>query len=298
MEDRGVAIGGSGLVVQSKKRVQLNRVQETADVIRQRWVSTPLLGMVLGTGMGALADEISVEAEFDYSTLPHFQTSTAIGHRGRLLCGRLHGVDVVAMDGRFHAYEGYDVDSLAYPIRVMQTLGAKFLIASNAAGALNRMFAVGDIMLIDDHINLLSTSATATPAGTMGHFGSGDRHRVAPYCADLLSVAHEISLASGIRAHRGVYVAMPGPNYETPAEGNYLRAIGGDAAGMSTTPEAIAAMEGGMQTLAFSVITNACAAPTDGHDVLAAAADSQTNVGHLVRGIVAHIRERLTQPAE
>lgn len=278
--------------MQSKKRVQINQVRETASVIRHRWAPRPRLGLVLGTGMGALADEISIEAEFDFSALPHFQTSTAIGHRGRLLCGRLNGTDVVAMDGRFHAYEGYAIGSLAYPIRVMSELGATFLIASNAAGALNPTFAVGDIMLIDDHINWLARSASATPPGTFWGSARGEHQRVVAYCPKLLRVASETALANGIRAHRGVYIAMPGPNYETPAESDFLRTIGADAAGMSTVPEAMAAVGCDMRTLAFSVITNACAAPTDGHDVLAAAAQSQANVGQLVRGVVAAISKR------
>lgn len=271
--------------MQSKKRVHTNHVAETTAVIRREWSAVAELGIVLGTGMGRLATAIEVEAEFEYASLPHFQKSTAIGHRGRLLCGRFQGRNVLAMDGRFHAYEGYNVDSIAYPVRVMAALGARTLIASNAAGALNPTFAVGDIMLLDDHINLLQASHSATPPGTFAaHAILGSR--AALYDAGLLQLASEIALSNGIRTHRGVYIAVPGPTYETPAESRYLRAIGGDAVGMSTIPEALTAADREMRTLAFSVITNVCAAPTDGHDVISAADGSQANVSRLISEFV------------
>lgn len=270
--------------MEGSSEVQINPVREAAEVVRSRWGTRAKLAMILGTGMGQIADDIQIDAEFDYGALPHFRTSTAIGHRGRLLCGSLRGVSVVAMDGRFHVYEGYSQDEVSFPVRVMSELGAESLLASNAAGALNPQYQVGDLMILDDHINLLgglafnSSTQTAIP-----------RCRI-PYDSQFVAHANVIANSKSVRTHRGVYVAVSGPNYETPAECRYLRRIGGDAVGMSTAPEAVAALERGMRTLAFSIITNVCAAPTDGHDVIASAQSGQHNVRALVSAIVDQIR--------
>lgn len=251
------------------------QINDAALAIRQRWKAEAAWGIVLGSGLGRLADEIETEAAFAYADLPHFPRSTAAGHAGRLICGRLDGVPVVAMQGRFHLYEGWSAEQASLPVRVMKSLGASALLLSNAAGGLNPQFKVGDVMAIDDQINLMFRN----PLIGVNDDTLGPRFpdMSAPYCPELIDSALAAARAGGFPCHRGVYVGMLGPTYETRAEYRMLRAIGGDAAGMSTVPETIAAVHAGMRVAAFSAITNACSPDQLGettHDEVVEAADS------------------------
>ncbi|MEM8865583.1 MAG: purine-nucleoside phosphorylase [Planctomycetota bacterium] len=251
------------------------QVEETIGAIRQSWAGEPTWGIVLGSGLGRLAEEIDTEAEFAYADLPHFPRSTAAGHASRLVCGQLAGVSVVAMQGRFHLYEGWSAEQASFPVRVMHALGARSLLLSNAAGGLNPQYEVGDVMVIEDQINLMFRN----PLIGVNDDELGPRFpdMSAPYCPQLIDKALATARANDFLCHRGVYVGMLGPTYETRAEYRMLRAIGGDAAGMSTVPEAIAAAHAGMRVAAFSAITNACSPDMLGettHEEVVQAADS------------------------
>ncbi len=264
------------------------RVEEAASTIKASWPAPPTWGVVLGSGLGGLADQISPEAVFAYEDLPHFPRSTAAGHAGRLVCGRLDSVPVVAMQGRFHLYEGWSAEQASFPVRVMRALGADSLVLSNAAGGLNPAFSVGDIMAIDDHINLMFRN----PLIGINDDTLGPRFpdMSAPYSNDLLQRAAQASRQHDFALHRGVYVGMLGPTYETRAEYRMLRHLGGDAAGMSTVPETIAAVHAGMRVAAFSAITNVCSPDVLGettHDEVVAAADTAAaNLTTIVRALI------------
>jgi purine-nucleoside phosphorylase len=264
------------------------QAREVAKVVRRRWPETPRTGIILGSGLGELASEIDAEATFDYSELPHFPQTTAIGHAGRLVCGRLAGAPVVAFQGRFHLYEGHAPESAAFPVRVLKALGGRTLIVSNAAGGLNPQYATGDVMLIDDHINLMF----ANPLVGVNDEELGPRFpdMSAPYSRSLQRQAMAIAMQERFMLHRGVYVAVRGPNYETRAEYRMLRRLGGDAVGMSTVPEAIVARHAGLRVLGLSTITNVgspdALAETTAHDVLAVAATATAKLGAIVRGVL------------
>jgi purine-nucleoside phosphorylase len=261
---------------------------ETAAAVRQRWAETPKAGIILGSGLGGLAQEINAEATIEYAELPHFPRVTAMGHAGKLVCGTLAGQPIVAFQGRFHLYEGHAPQQAAYPVRLLKALGAKVLVVSNAAGGLNPQYAAGDLMLIDDHINFMF----ANPLIGINDDSLGPRFpdMSSPYDRRLQRIAIDVAMRDGIVLHRGVYVAVLGPNYETRAEYRMLRRSGGDAVGMSTVPEVIAAQHAGLGVLGLSTITNVgspdALAVTSGHDVLAAAAAAADKLGAIVRGVV------------
>ena len=215
----------------------LQQINETAAYIRERVQNLPRIGVILGSGLGNLSDLIDVEVEMKYADIPHMPVSTVQGHSGRLLFGKLAGREVVAMAGRFHYYEGYDMKQVTFPVRVMKAIGVETIFVSNAAGGMNKEFKVGDVMVITDHINLF-------PAMTHA------------YDPALLSLADDIAAEQQIRLMHGVYVGTPGPTFETPAEYEYFRVIGGDAVGMSTVPEVIVANHAGMRCFGLSVITD------------------------------------------
>jgi purine-nucleoside phosphorylase len=264
------------------------QVAETVDAIRQRWNGTPRAGIILGSGLGDLANEIAAEATFDYDELPHFPRTTAIGHAGRLVCGRLADVPVIAFQGRFHLYEGHDAERAGFPVRVLKALGGEALIVSNAAGGLNPQYGTGDVMLIDDQINLMF----ANPLIGVNDDKLGPRFpdMSSPYDRELQQQAVAIALAEKFVLHRGVYVAVLGPNYETRAEYRMLRRLGGDAVGMSTIPEVVTAVHAGLRVLGLSTITNVgspdALTETTGHNVLAVAATAATKLSAIVRGVV------------
>lgn len=249
------------------------QVDTAASEIRKQWSTEPAWGIVLGSGLGGVADEIEMQAEFAYADLPHFPRSTAIGHAGRLVCGTLDGVPVVAMQGRFHLYEGWTAEQASLPIRVMNALGARSLLLSNAAGGLNPRQRVGDVMVIEDQINLMFRNPLVGINDE--RLGLQFPDMSAPYDPQYIEVALAASRRAEFACERGVYVGMLGPTYETRAEYRMARRIGGDAAGMSTVPEVIAAVHGGMRVAAVSAITNVCSpdklSETTGEEVVAAA---------------------------
>lgn len=265
------------------------QIAETAAAVRKRWPATPRAGVILGSGLGDLANEIDAAATIDYADLPHFPQVSAIGHAGRLVCGRLGSVPVAAFQGRFHLYEGRTPQEAALPVRLLQALGVEALVVSNAAGGLNPHYAAGDVMLIDDQINLLFRN----PLVGVNDDRLGPRFpdMSSPYDEDLQSVAVKIAQREGFVLHRGVYVAVLGPNYETRAEYRMLRRLGGDAVGMSTVPETIAARHAGMRILGLSTITNVgspdALKETTAHDVLNVAATAAAKLNTIVHGVVA-----------
>jgi len=264
------------------------QIDESTAYVRSRWGGRPRCGIILGSGLGSVGEAIALDTAIDYGDVPHFLKSTAVGHRGRLICGRLGGVLVVAMQGRFHCYEGYSAERATFPVRVMNALGIELLIVSNAAGGLNPNFAAGDIMVIDDHINLLNRN----PLIGVNDDQLGPRFpdMSAPYDRRLGDRALAIARCNDFACHRGVYVAMLGPTYETRAEIRMLRYIGGDAAGMSTVPESIVAAHAGLRVLGLSTITNVCSPDrphtTSGEEVVAMAETARDKLQAIVSGVI------------
>jgi purine-nucleoside phosphorylase len=265
-----------------------DQIQEACQTIRSKWDHTPRAGIVLGTGLGGFSDEIEIEAEFDYEEIPHFLKSTATSHRGRLLCGKLCGVPVLAMEGRHHMYEGYPLKQATLPIRVFKEMGASLLIASNAVGGLNPFYKCGDIMVIDDHINLMGDN----PLIGINDDRLGPRFpdMSAPYDHKLNDRALEIARLENFAAHKGVFVAVSGPNLETRAEYRFLRQVGADAVGMSTIPEVIVAVHAGLRTIALSVITDMCLPdalqPAIVEEIIATANEAEPRLRSIVKGIL------------
>jgi purine-nucleoside phosphorylase len=232
----------------------LSNIKETVDYLRERIKNTPSTGIILGTGLGSLVNEVEIAHQFVYSQIPHFPISTTESHRGRLIFGKLKGKEVVVMQGRFHYYEGYSMQQVTFPVRVMHYLGVKNLLVSNASGGLNPAMKVSDLMILTDHINLLPENPLR--GLHIADFVPRFPQMNEPYDKNMIAKALEIAAASGLKVHTGVYVAVQGPVLETPAEYEYLRRIGGDAVGMSTVPEVIVARQMGMPCFAISVITD------------------------------------------
>jgi len=235
------------------------QIGEAVDVIRSKTKMKPKIGIILGTGLGGLAREIKKEAVIPYDAIPHFPVSTVESHHGKLIFGTLAGKNVVAMQGRFHYYEGYSMQQIAFPVRVMSRkagLGVETLLISNAAGGLNPQFVRGDVMIITDHINLLGDNPLIGPNDET--LGPRFPDMSEAYSKKLIALAEEVALDVKIRLQRGVYVAVPGPNLETRAEYRFLRGIGADAVGMSTVPENIVANHMDMKVLGISIITDEC----------------------------------------
>ncbi len=264
------------------------QILDATDAIRQRWSGTPHVGIILGTGLGSLAEQIEAKVVLDYEDIPHFPRSTSISHTGQLVCGKLQGVTVVAMEGRFHAYEGYSYRQITFPVRVMKALGADLLIVSNACGGMNPQHAKGDILVIEDHINLMN----GNPLTGVNDDRLGPRFpdMIAPYDAELIDAAMEIARRENFAAHKGVYVAVTGPNLETRAEYRFLRNAGADVVGMSTVPEVIVAVHAGMRVLGLSIITDRCLPdalqPVNIDDILATAGKAEPNLRKIVLGIL------------
>lgn len=267
----------------------LNKIKEAAEYIRGQHHSLPKYGIILGTGLGALAAEIQVEYTIPYENIPHFPVSTVESHKGRLLLGTLERKSVVVMQGRFHYYEGYNLQQVTFPVRVMKALGIEALFISNACGALNPDIKKGDLMLLNDHINLLPDN----PLRGKNYSELGPRFpdMSEPYDRKLIALALEKSRELDIVVHQGVYVVVPGPNLETSAEYRYLRTIGGDVVGMSTVPEALVAVHCGIPVMAISVITDEgylqplpCVTVAD---VIEVAAKAEPKMTHLIKNVIA-----------
>ncbi|MBC8265705.1 MAG: purine-nucleoside phosphorylase [Flavobacteriales bacterium] len=231
----------------------LQQIKETANFLKEKVNEKPAVGIILGTGLGGLVQEIEIEHSISYEDIPNFPISTVEGHSGRLIFGKLGGKVVVAMQGRFHFYEGYPMEKVTFPVRVMKYLGIKNLIVSNASGGVNPDFEIGDLMIISDHINLI-------PNPLIGHndneLGPRFPDMSEPYCPNMIASAEQIASANSIKIQKGVYVAVTGPTLETPAEYFYFRKIGGDTVGMSTVPEVVVARHMDIPSFAISVITD------------------------------------------
>jgi purine-nucleoside phosphorylase len=268
-----------------------DQVQQATHWIQSQWSGKPRLGIILGTGLGGLAQEITSAVTLPYENIPHFPRSTVVSHASQLVCGQLAGQPVVAMEGRFHFYEGYSLNQITLPVRVMKALGCEVLIVSNACGGMNPQFDKGDIMLIEDHINLLGANPLIGPNDE--RLGPRFPDMCWPYDRDLLALAERVALQERIKIHKGVFVAVAGPNLETRAEYRFLRTIGADVVGMSTVPEVIVAVHCGLRTLGFSIITDMCLPdalePASLPDIIATANAAEKKLRVLVRQVIQEI---------
>lgn len=268
-----------------------DRIEASATAIRQRFAKPVDAAIILGTGLGGLAEEIEVEEVIAYGDVPHFPLSTVETHSGRLLCGTLAGKTVVAMQGRFHRYEGYSLQQVTFPVRALRALGADTLIVSNACGGMHPLWAPGDLMLIADHINLLGDNPLIGPNDET--LGPRFPDMSDPYTPALRALAREVAADAGITLREGVYVAVQGPNLETRAEYRFLRQLGADVVGMSTVPEVIVAVHGGMRVLGLSIITDQCLPdalePALLADIIAVARRAEPKLSAVVRGVLARL---------
>ena len=266
----------------------LEWAEEAAAAVRERFDRAPDVAVILGTGLGRLGAEIETAVAIDYADIPRFPLSTVESHAGRLLCGQLAGKTVIAMQGRFHRYEGYTLQQVTFPVRVLRALGARTLVVSNACGGMNPLWRAGDLMLIADHINLLGDNPLTGPNDD--RLGPRFPDMSDAYDARLRALAREVALARGIELREGVYVAVSGPNLETPAEYRFLRAIGADVVGMSTVPEVIVAVHAGMRVLGLSIITDMCLPdalePATVEKIIAVANGAEPKLTRLVSGVL------------
>jgi purine-nucleoside phosphorylase len=270
------------------------QIREAVEFIRTRTRLKPEIGIILGTGLGGLAKEIRKESVIDYEEIPHFPISTVESHHGKLIFGRLAGKRVVAMQGRFHYYEGYTMQQITFPVRVMGAkggIGVKTLLISNAAGALNPLFRRGDVMIIVDHINLLGDNPLIGPNDD--EIGPRFPDMSEAYSKKLVALAEDTALEQKIRVQKGVYVAMTGPNLETAAEYRFLRIIGADAVGMSTIPETIVANHMGVKVLGISIITDECfpdaLKPTNVEEIIAVANKAEPKLTKIMKEVVRRV---------
>lgn len=265
-----------------------DRVDIAAKAVRDHTTLQPEVGIILGTGLGGLAGEIEGSTSIPYPEIPGFPLSTVESHAGRLLLGRLGDRPVVAMQGRFHRYEGYSLGEVTFPVRVLHALGAKTLVVSNACGGMNPLWAPGDLVLLSDHINLLGDNPLV--GSNDDRLGPRFPDMSAPYDAELRGLARAAALELGIVLREGVYVAVPGPSLETRAEYRMLRTMGADVVGMSTVPEVIVAVHSGMRALGISIITDQCLPdalePADIGRIIATAAAAEPSLSRLIRALV------------
>ena len=265
-----------------------NKVLEATEFVRDKIADRPLIGLLIGTGLGDTTDGMDKVISVEYKEIPHFPVSTVPTHQGRLLFGNLAGKAVMVLQGRFHYYEGYSMQEITLPVRVMQLLGVKSLILSNAAGGINPLFDTGDIMVITDHINLTGNNPLIGP--NVDEWGPRFPDVSQVYDLRLIALAEEAALENGVRVQKGVYAGLPGPSLETGAEIRFLKTIGADAVGLSTIPEVIAAVHGGMAILAFSAITNMNLPdrlkPARVEEIIAAAERTAPRLQAIIRGVV------------
>ena len=266
-----------------------DQIQAATNALQSRFTGKPTVGIILGTGLGGLAEEIPSAVKVPYGDIPHFPVATVESHAGRLVCGTLAGKTVMAMEGRFHFYEGYTLKQITFPVRVMKAMGCSMLIVSNACGGINPHWAKGDIMLIEDHINLLNDNPLIGKNDE--RLGIRFPDMCYPYDLELLELAQRVALEENIVCHKGVFVAVPGPNLETRAEYRFLRGIGADVVGMSTVPEVIVGVHANMRVLGLSVITDMCLPdalePASLPEIIAVANTAEKKLRVLVRRVVA-----------
>jgi len=268
-----------------------NKIEETLSVIRKHTTEEYPVGIILGTGLGGLVKEIEITHEIDYSDLPHFPLSTVESHKGKLIFGKVGGKNVVAMQGRFHYYEGYTMQQITYPVRVMKFLGVHTLLVSNACGGMNPEYRRGDIMIMKDHINMLGDNPLIGKNDE--ELGPRFPDMSEAYNNELIKLAESAAKVLNINVHKGVYVAVPGPNLETKAEYNFLRAIGADVVGMSTIPEDIVANHMGMKVLGISIITDECFPETlkkvNVEEIIAAAMAAEPKMTLIMKEVIKRI---------
>lgn len=266
-------------------------ITETTDYLISKGFENPEIGIILGTGLGQLIDEIDILHEVSYNHIPNFPTATVEFHKGKLIYGNLEGKKVVVMQGRFHIYEGYSLQDVTYPVRIMEQLGIHTLLVSNAAGAINLNFKKGELMLIEDHINLQGSSPLAFKG--VEHLGERFADMSAPYDADINSKFKKIAQAHNINLHQGVYASVVGPQLETRAEYRMLKTIGTDAVGMSTVPEIIVANHLKIKAAAVSVLTDECdpnnLKPVDINDILAMASKAEPQMITLFKELIKNL---------
>ena len=265
-----------------------NNIQKAVDFIRTKCDITPKFAVVLGTGLDGFATQVDVKVKIPYERIPNFSQTTLEHHTGNFILGTVGNVPVVVMEGRHHCYEGCSMREITMPIRVMRALGAENMIVISASGGMNPLFRVGDIMIIEDHINLIPDNPLIGPNDDT--LGPRYPDMCEPYNAEMIALAEKIALEEGVRAPRGVYVAVAGPNLETRAEYRYLRGIGADAVGMSTVPEVIVGVHGGMKILAFTVLTDSCLPdalkPANIEDIIRVANEAEPKLTTLVKRII------------
>ncbi len=267
------------------------KIQEAIKHIRTKTQENYPIGIILGTGLGALAKEIEIDFSLDYGDIPYFPISTVESHQGRLIFGTLAGKKVVAMQGRFHFYEGYTMQQITFPVRVMKYLGVQKLFISNACGGLNPQYRKGDIMIIDDHINLLGTNPLIGPNDA--ELGDRFPDMSQPYSKELIELAEDVAMENKIKVHRGVYLALSGPNLETRAEYRMLRILQADVVGMSTVPEVIAAVHQGTEVFGISIITDECfpesLVPVSIEEVVEAANMAEPSMTVILKTVIARV---------
>jgi len=265
-----------------------SKITEAANFIRGRIQRDPLIGMITGTGLANLTDTMEIDQDIPYEQIPHFPKSTVAGHAGILVSGIIAGKPILAMQGRFHIYEGYTVSEITFPVRIMATLGVKYLFISSAAGGLNPNFESGELMLLTDHINL--TGNNPLIGGNLEEFGPRFPDMTSAYDKDLIALARGKAVEEGIHLNQGVYVGITGPSLETSAETRFLRSIGGDAVGMSTVNEVIAAVHSGLKVLAIVAITNInlpdCMTAISIEEVIANARKASPSLARLLTKII------------
>jgi purine-nucleoside phosphorylase len=268
-----------------------DKIADATHAVQARWDHKPQVGIILGTGLGALAEDIDTAATIPYGEIPHFPESTVVSHAGQMVCGSLSGKEVVAMEGRFHYYEGYSMQEITFPVRVMKALGAEVLVVSCASGGMNPQYGLGDLVIIEDHINLMCDN----PLIGINDDRLGPRFpdMCWPYDRNLIATAQRVALEESIAAHKGVYVAVAGPNLETRAEYRLLRGMGADVVGMSTVPEAIVAVHAGMRVLGVAIVTDLCLPdalePANVDHIIATARAAEPKLRTLVRRVLEQI---------
>jgi len=269
----------------------LEQIKETADFLKKKHHTKARIGIILGTGLGGLVNEIDIQKTIHYNEIPNFPVSTVDGHDGRLIFGKINGVEIVAMQGRFHYYEGYNMKQITFPVRVMKALGIGYLFVSNASGGLAPDFKVGDIMVITDHINIFGDNPLL--GKNENELGPRFPDMSEPYSKELTKKAFEIAEKQGINLQKGVYIGTSGPTFETPAEYKYFRTIGGDTVGMSTVPEVIVARHAGMTCFGISIITDSGVpgqiVEISHEEVQRVAAQAEPEMTKIIAGLVASV---------
>ena len=270
----------------------ISNINETLEVIRKHTSEKYPIGIILGTGLGGLVKEMEVSHEIKYDALPHFPISTVESHHGKLIFGKVNGKNVVAMQGRFHFYEGYTMQQITYPVRVMKFLGVETLLVSNACGGMNPLFRRGDVMIMVDHINMLGDNPLI--GKNEDELGPRFPDMSEPYSLELIELAENIALENKIKVQKGVYIAVPGPNLETKAEYRFLRATGADVVGMSTIPENIVANHMGMKVLGISIVTDECfpdaLKPVNVEEIIATAMQAEPKMTLIMKELIKRLK--------